>query len=73
MDTTPLIPRGYGTGPGWYVLDKFGRTFGEAYVAGPFTTRAAAEQDRRERNIGDDCYLAVSRRDQSINARRTER
>lgn len=40
---------------GFYVADRFKRTFAEAAIGGPFNSWAEAEKDRRERNIADDC------------------
>jgi hypothetical protein len=52
---TNLITIRAGFAPGYYVMDRFGRTPHEARVSGPHATYEAAEQDRRERNIADDC------------------
>lgn len=43
--------------PGHYVFDRFGTSQVDAYVSGPFTTLLAADQDRRERNAGDDYVI----------------
>lgn len=53
----------------FYVMDTFAHTAQDAYVSGPFGTRAAAEQDRRERNIADDCQVCEAPR-KSANVRR---
>lgn len=42
---------------GFYVADGFGSTFREAIIAGPFDTFEAADSDRRERNIAEDCEV----------------
>lgn len=39
----------------FYVMDRFASSAQAAYVSGPFDTRAAADADRREYNIADDC------------------
>jgi hypothetical protein len=39
----------------WYVLDQFGT---DGPVSGPFDTREAAEADRVQLNIADDCFVA---------------
>lgn len=42
---------------GFYVADSFAASRDEALIAGPFTDRASADEDRRERNIADDCFI----------------
>ena len=43
--------------PGFYVFDRFGTSAQDAYVSGPFNTFLQADQDRRERNIAEDCVI----------------
>ena len=41
----------------WYVVDCMARS-DDCIVSGPFDTRAAAEADRVQLNIADDCIVA---------------
>lgn len=48
-------PRTYANG--FYVADSFATNLSEALHGGPFDTPEAAEQERRQINIADDCFI----------------
>lgn len=54
-DDNPIAATGYPTAPvGYYVMDRMADTCHDAYVAGPFETKAQAWADAREYNIAGD-------------------